>query len=378
MIEKRINILLALVGDIRHEPAAHVKYGFFHAALERVYGTVSVFDATLRGVARTVNALLVFHPNPAIWRERFWKNIPAFRGRSKHTARKVLKSTGSADIVLQLGVLFNAGLYQSEVPVVIYTDYTASLSALRPEAGRSPFNSLQRAEWLELERQSYARAAHVFVRSELVRRSIVQDYGIEANKLTVVGGGLNFAVLPEPASRLKNEAPVVLFIGKEFYRKGGDVLLKAFAQARLEFPLARLLLVTQDTIPSDLPLEHVDVLQPTWEREAIANLFCSADIFVLPSRLETWGDVLLEAMAWGLPCIGVHGDAMSEIILDGRTGILIPTTDVSALTDALIKLMGQPSLRTEMGLAGRQRVEMEFTWDRVVERMRVVLERIKL
>ena len=69
---------------------------------------------------------------------------------------------------------------------------------------------------------------------------------------------------------------------------------------------------------------------------------------------------------------------MSEIILDGKTGILIPSTDVSALAEALIKLMRQPTLRTDMGLAGRQRVEMEFTWDRVVERMRAVFEHIKL
>lgn len=378
MSENHLRILLALVGDIHHEPAAHVKYGLLHATLERVYGTVRVFDTTLHGVARVINALFVFHPSPARWRERFWKNIPAFRARSKHVAKEILGSADNTDIVLQLGVLFDAGLYQSKVPVVIYTDYTASMSAMRPEAGRSPFNSLQRAEWLELERQSYVRAAHIFVRSELVRQSIIQDYGIDAKKMTVVGGGLNFATLPEPVSRLENEAPVILFIGKEFYRKGGDVLLKAFARARLEFPMARLRLITQGPIPSDLPLEHVDVLQPTWEREAIASLFCAADIFALPSRLETWGDVLLEAMAWGLPCIGVQGDAMSEIILDGKTGILIPSTDVSALAEALIKLMRQPTLRTDMGLAGRQRVEMEFTWDRVVERMRAVLEYIKL
>jgi glycosyltransferase involved in cell wall biosynthesis len=378
MSEKRSRILLALVGDIHHEPAARVKYGFFHAALERVYGSMDVFDTTLRGTARLVNSLRMFHPNPSIWRERFWKNVPAFRARSSLMNKRLLSSPGKIDIVLQLGVLFNAGLYQSNIPVVIYTDYTASLSAKRPEVGRSPFNELQRTEWLELERQSYAYAAHIFVRSELVRQSIIEDYAIDEDKVTVVGGGLNYAALPESTPRSNNEAPVILFIGKELYRKGGDVLLQAFAQARQIFPLVQLRLITQDPIPPGLSLDHVEVLQPTWERETIAKLFRAADLFVLPSRLETWGDVLLEAMAWGLPCIGVQGDAMNEIIVENKTGILIPSVDANALAEAMIRLLQQPSLRIEMGSAGRRRVEMEFTWDRVVARMAEVFDRIKL
>lgn len=378
MAEQRPRIMLALVGDIARDSSASVKYGLFHTALETAYGSVKTFDATLRGFPRLLNALRMFHPKLWIWRERFWKNVPAFKTRSQLVANAIRAGRGQVDVVLQVGVLFNAGLFQSSVPLIVYTDYTASLSALRPEAGRSPFTLKQRAVWMSLEQQTYARAEHIFTRSELVRRSIIDEYNIEADKVTVVGGGVNFATLPEPASRTENEAPLVLFIGKEFYRKGGDVLVKAFAQARQKFPLAQLKLVTQGPVPSDLQLDHVEVIPPTWDRTAVAKLFQVADLFVLPSRLETWGDVLLEAMAWELPCIGVQNDAMNEIILDGGTGLLVPSGDVDALAEALSELFRQPSLRIGMGRAGRHRVYTEFTWNHVVMRMKKVLDHVKL
>lgn len=89
----------------------------------------------------------------------------------------------------------------------------------------------------------------------------------------------------------------------------------------------------------------------------------------MPSRLETWGDVLLEAMAYGLPCIGVTGQSMTEIIRDGETGLLVPPEDVAALSESFIKLLKDGELRNRMGQAGRLLVENEFTWDQVVERL---------
>jgi glycosyltransferase involved in cell wall biosynthesis len=209
----------------------------------------------------------------------------------------------------------------------------------------------------------------------LVRHSILTEYGIEPKKVTVVGGGVNFPKLPELKRQdEKDNAPTVLFIGKEFYRKGGDLLLRAFAQARAWAPEARLLLLTQDTINGNLPLEGVEVIKPTWDRAFIASLYRQADLFVLPSRLETWGDVLLEAMAYELPCIGVAGEAMEEIIQDGRNGLIVPPNNVEALANALIRLLNDARLRYEWGQAARQCVEKKYTWDRVAERVAPIIE----
>jgi glycosyltransferase involved in cell wall biosynthesis len=89
----------------------------------------------------------------------------------------------------------------------------------------------------------------------------------------------------------------------------------------------------------------------------------------MPSRLETWGDVFLEAMAFGLPCIGVTGQAMNEIIRDGETGYLVPPEEVGPLSAALMDLFSDARKRLEMGNAAREVVQRNFTWDHVVSRL---------
>jgi glycosyltransferase involved in cell wall biosynthesis len=108
----------------------------------------------------------------------------------------------------------------------------------------------------------------------------------------------------------------------------------------------------------------------------IEALYREADVFVLPSRLETWGDVLLEAMAFGLPCLGVAGEAMDEIIVDGVTGAIVPPNDVEALAEQLTRLLCDRDRARSWGLAGRQRVEAEFTWARVVARLAIVIRAV--
>jgi glycosyltransferase involved in cell wall biosynthesis len=151
------------------------------------------------------------------------------------------------------------------------------------------------------------------------------------------------------------------------------LLLKAFAQTRHRFPNARLVLLTKDSVPPSLPLDGVQVMPLTWRREEILDLYERADLFVMPSRLETWGDVFLEAMAFGLPCIGVTGQAMNEIIRHGETGYLVPPEDVPALSGALTDLFSDAGKRFEMGNAAREVVQREFTWDHVVNRLMPML-----
>lgn len=371
MVSRRPRVAGVLLGDIYHEPAAQVKYGHFIHALARRFSLSSVFDVSLRGVGRYRNALRSFHPIRDTWRERFYKNIPAFKAQSQLAEGLLIQASGDADVAVQVGATFDATA--TELPTVLYIDYTAYLSARRSQQGRSPFSQAQRQEWLALEQKVYRQAAHICTRSRQVYDSLVDNYGIESQKITIVGGGVNYSQLPASSFRSTNSAPTALFIGKEFHRKGGDLLLKAFAEVRKMLANSRLLMVTAGPIPVGLPLDGVEFIKPTWDRQTIADLFASADVFVLPSRLETWGDVLLEAMAHHLPCIGVEGDAMGEIIVDGQTGYVLPQEDVQELVLALADLLSDAGRRQEWGAAGRRRVEESFTWGKVVERMAPVL-----
>jgi glycosyltransferase involved in cell wall biosynthesis len=202
---------------------------------------------------------------------------------------------------------------------------------------------------------------------------VIEDYQADPQRVTAIGGGVNFTALPEQAgdraALSRERPPAALFIGKEFDRKGGDLLLRAFARVREELPQARLILLTNPDIPEGFSLEGVEQISPTWDRGVMTGLYERSDFLVLPSRLETWGDVLLEAMSFGLPCIGVSGQAMEEIIADQQTGIIVPPEDEGALARAMTRLYQEPGLRRKWGECGRERVESRFTWDRVAQNL---------
>lgn len=366
-------IIATLYGDPDNHPEARTKYSLLFKALAQRLELVDVIDVKLKGRDRLRNALISFYPDRTFWRERFYKNPAAFRWRSERLAARLRPSQVQADVVFQLGALFDSAWPPSTIPVVIYTDYTAALSARKPGAGRSPLKGQAQAQWLALERQAYQRAAHICVRSRMVQRSLIADYGLSPEQVTVVGGGVNFESFPEPGPVAEKGSSLALFIGKDFHRKGGPLLLEAFAEVQRRCPQARLLLVTAGPLPRPLP-DGVDWLEPTWDRVEIAALYRRADFFVLPSHLETWGDVILEAMAFGLPCIGVDDDAMNEIILHKETGLLVPPDDAGSLADALLCFYTEHDLRRSLGVAGRQRALEQFLWPQVVARIKKLLE----
>src|SRR5690606_12176833 len=120
--------------------------------------------------------------------------------------------------------------------------------------------------------------------------------------------------------------PTVLFIGRQFERKGGDLLLRAFARVRRALPEAELLIIGPAEIPGDhagvTSLGFVSKDRPGgWE--AIAEAYRRADVFCLPTRFEPFGIVFVEAMHFGVPCVGPDAWAVPEIIDDGRTGLTV-------------------------------------------------------
>lgn len=366
--EQGMHLAVVLSGDLVSDPMAKVKYGLLVQELASRTVELSTVDSTLRGTARILNLARCFSRRRSTWRERSYKNTKSFMVRSKHAVKCIRKLKSSPDATLQVGVLCDAAILQPAPPLFIYTDYTAALSARAPEAGRSPFSASERDKWLELETAAYRKSLHVFSRSRLVARSLETDYAIPKDRISVIGGGAN--LIPENLPQRSLEAPpTVLFIGKDFYRKGGDRVLDAFERVRETVPDARLVMVTDP--PANLRPRDSDVVfvEPSVDREKLAALYAGADLFVLPSRLETWGDVLLEAMAFGLPCIGVQGQPMEEIILQNETGFLVSPGDTEALAGAIVKILENPFGALRLGKVGRKRVMDEFSWPLVAARI---------
>lgn len=360
-----VRVLGTLVGNIyAPNSGAQIKYGQLFEELARRTHLVDVVDAELYGIDRYQNAARAFRWPKHRWREAVHKNIWAFHRRSRIAQAAVARYAQQIDVVLQHGAIFWSGSASVDVPVVIYTDFTYRLAA-QEDPWRNPFTNPREAlRWDALERSAYQRAVLILTRSDYARQSLIRDYGVAPERTLTVGGGLNFTTLPAP--QVLTPVPRVLFIGKEFERKGGAQLVAAFQQVQQRIPAAELWLVTAR---NDLNMAGVRCIAPTHDRTAIAALYQQSSVFAMPSRCETWGDVFLEAMAYGLPCIGTTNDAMPEIIQHGETGYVVDADDVLALAHYLECLLSDPALRGAMGARGRARVRTSFTWAHVADRI---------
>ena len=100
------------------------------------------------------------------------------------------------------------------------------------------------------------------------------------------------------------------------------------------------------------------------------------DVFVLNSHSEGMSNTVLEAMASGLPVVATAVGSNPELVVEGRTGLLVPPGDVASLADGLARLARLPGLRQAMGAAGRRRVESQYSIDRMVRQYESLYQRL--
>jgi len=274
------------------------------------------------------------------------------------------------DIVLQNGALFAPGRAPRQ-RYVILLDHTRALAERSPPWPAAGVQAPPRwgAAWLRREAATYRGAAALATFSEHAARSVVRDYGADPSRVHVVGAGANALPLEVVHS---DDGETVLFIGRDFARKGGPVLLDAFARLRRVRPRARLL-VAGPSRPLGLPEGAVQLGPVPLER--VPSLFAQATVFALPTLHEPFGIAFLDAMACAVACVGTRVEAVPEIVEDGRTGTLVPPGDPVALAEALRALLGDRDRARAMGAWGRERVLSRFTWARVAARLGPVLAR---
>lgn len=294
---------------------------------------------------------------------RILRTERAFEDRSR-TARRLVERE-RPDCVLQVSGMYSPAGPPPDVPYAVFCDCTVKLGEGVPFSGVD-FSSPEVARaWYSRERALYRGAGAVLTASEHVRRSVVRDYGVAPERVITVGEGTNVRAdrLAEPGKG----PPRVLFVGYEFERKGGPVLLEAFRRVAAEVDGAELVIAGPQHIDGPLP-PGVRLVGRT-PRHELHRLYAESTVFALPSLFEPFGLVLLEAMEHGLPCVGTRRDAIPEIIADGETGRLVPPGDAGALAEALVWLLRRRDEAHGMGRAGRRRVRRRFTWSAVALRV---------
>jgi len=226
----------------------------------------------------------------------------------------------------------------------------------------------------ELTRRVYAGAFHLLPLSSSCRQSLIEDYGIPPERITVVPPGINLDVYvaPDRQARAGGNRLELLFIGADFMRKGGDLLVKlaqdpAFHDVRFNF-------VTQAYRgPAADNIRVFEGITPN--SPGMLALLREADLYALPTRADSHAIASLEAMAMELPVITTPVGGVPDVVEEGVTGYLVPKDDPSALADRIRALRDDRSLRLRMGAAGRKRVAASFNARTVAATVIDVLKR---
>lgn len=276
-------------------------------------------------------------------------------------------------------------------PVVtsLHTTYLLALPSKpdwleRPAYRRDHVDKVIRGErWL------LRNSASILGNSEEIVREIDRAYGVtlssERERLHVVPHGISDAepVLASTSSESTRDEVALLFVGRIEARKGVDQLLRALL--RIRCPNCRIVLriVGAWSSKSDSYAKTVQALAQEVANkrrdisvefigyapdEVLRSYYDSADIFVAPSRFESFGLIIIEAMRSGLPVIAADVGGMREIV-DEQTGFLFRSEDHEGLASRLEMLIEDGALRSRMGRAGREKFRRAYTSETMASRL---------
>jgi len=292
---------------------------------------------------------------------RWWERIPveglraAARGRSEVRSRLFDVEVDACVFNSQVPAVLG-GRRARRMPYVLCMDDTPRLKdsmahgyAHRADSGPTGWAKDR------YNRHALRNAAGLAPWSKWVRESLIDDYGVDPSRIEVIPPGVDASAW-QPADHAGDGPMKILFVGADFDRKGGQILLKAFDA--LPPGSAVLRLVTRTDIAVRPGVEVYQGLSPN--DSLLRELFRTSDVFVLPSAFEMFGIAAVEAAAAGLPVIVTSVGGLGDLVVDGVTGFSMAPGDVDALVDHLRVLADDPAMRKEFGAAARRRAELEF------------------
>jgi glycosyltransferase involved in cell wall biosynthesis len=228
----------------------------------------------------------------------------------------------------------------------------------------------------------------VIVNSEATRRSMMRDAPwFPESKAVVVYNGIDTGPYAELAARREEmrarlrgaigapaAAPVFALVGELHERKQQRVIIETWPHVLEEFPEAKVLFVgdgaDRASLESVIAARNLgDSIRILGFRSDVAEILAGSDALLLPSRVEGFGYVLVEAMAAGIPCIASGVSSIPEIVRDGETGILHPVGDTGAIHAAIRRVITAPAVAAAMGTAGARLANEKFTAERMLDQV---------
>jgi glycogen synthase len=255
-----------------------------------------------------------------------------------------------------------------DVPLVVTVH---SLEPLRPWKEEQLGRSYRLSSWIE--RVALEAADRVIAVSSQSKVEILTHFNIPPERVTVIHNGIDPRIWkPSPARATRQaygiEGDYILFVGRVSRQKGMVHLLEAMKYVD---PGVRLVCCAcaSDTleVAEEIAAKVKETPRCLWintwlHEEQYIELYSHCTVFACPSVYEPFGIINLEAMACERPVVASAVGGIPEVVVPEKTGLLVPPADPRALADALNRVLRDRATAHAMGLAGRRRVEEQFSW----------------
>ncbi len=240
--------------------------------------------------------------------------------------------------------------------------------------------AVQRFYTMPHQLQALRDADRVIVLTSIEERELV-SLGVAPEQIHCLGAGVDLERLQGgDAARFRAQhgihGALVTFIGSVTDDKGVVHLLQAMQRLWRRDSQATLAIAGRPVQPStfdkvygglsDSDRERIHLLGPVSD-SLKQDLLAATDVFVMPSRVDSFGIVYLEAWAYGVPVIGCRAGGVPDVISDRHDGLLVDFGDQVSLAAAIESLLDNPGLRQAMGQQGRAKVKARYTWDRIYD-----------
>lgn len=348
----------------------------FGFAVEHLLGHVTHYQNLQQWVTQDPSVCPIWLPIEA-GKKDMWEQMPIVRNnwslrsslRTRDAIRAALKAQPLDALLLhtQTLALFALPIMQ-RIPTIISTDatplnYDGVGEAYEHKVGGNSLIERQKFLW---NRKAYHAADALVTFCDWAKDSLVADYGIAADKVSVIPPGIdleqwNFGTETTANIGVMQNPVRLLFVGGDFVRKGGLTLIEAFHQGLAQDCI--LDIVTKDVkIKRDLAgVEGVQVhCGLTSNSSSLKELYAKADVFVFPTQADCFPIAVMEAMAAGLPVVATDVGALSEEVENGVNGLIVPPGDAGAVFAAVRALVEDRSKRQTMAIASRRLAEERF------------------
>jgi glycosyltransferase involved in cell wall biosynthesis len=216
------------------------------------------------------------------------------------------------------------------------------------------------------EKWLWPLADHFLCNAAVLKKMMISRFQIPDSRITVIHNGVDLSYFRPAAEPQRSGKPVVLCIARLVPEKDHETLIAAFSLVAARHPEAELWLVGDGPKHKAIRRLANRLLPPRRLRLLpgrldLSPLLHQSSLLVLSSIQEGLPNVVLEAMAAGLPVVATDVGGLSEVVKHGETGWLVPCQNVAALANSISHLLTHDAVRIAFGQAGRKRAEQRFS-----------------